>query len=815
MKVSNNALNFLLAQYRAIFKHAYIKGLAPAVMLTAALAAGQAQAAAITDSSNADLSGTTAVTIDGSSTPLTISGATGGTTINWSNPNVTITSGATSANYIKGSGGAVTITGTGSLTINTSDASNGLGVTGHTNGVNIGLQSIDIQKGTLSIDASGSGASVTANTINIGVSGSTSTTRDATLQLSGTTASQTATLGGDGAVINVYANGQLKATTDSGSIAIKGDALNLGAGALFISDAGSNSGATITIESKKLKADAGSVHVIYDDGKAFTEEFKGQTATLHGNLLVGTSGTLVLEPETTAEGEGIGTVTLAKGSNTVITGELKVNAGTLVVDSGAALNASAETAKLTLASGSGKFGTLQISSDSLKSFLNGGAKYADITSAGVVSTTLDKSGTKALFNLSGGRIELTDTNDVDLATTFYFSGGSKAGLINVDTSSGGTIAGQNITISKTLADDESGTNKLTSGSKLNIEAENLTLGSSTLDQSTTKDLGFASAQARHLTVASQDGTFTLVNTVNLAATRSVEQNGQTIIEADSGTIKGNMLVSGTLSVQGGSYEAADALDISGGTLSVVNTAVDGQNVDTRLDVKGNLTLQTTVENSKISVDGNNADASTILDISDATLSFNSGTKTANVEAVDGGVLVLKGDQLERLLLTPDSGKSGSTVTLSGGTIQVIDDLALDASKIQTADADSKLVFSGTGVANTLIVEDELTLNNVSSLSLGGASGSIRAGILNLNGSDDNTAASLTSGSYTALRSLTTNGNKGITVGDTATLDLGAIDTETLDDDTIEYSAQGGGSITADVEVNHAQGAFSRLPRCRW
>ena len=48
MKISNNALNFLLAQYRAIFKRAYVKGIASAVILTAGLAAGagQAQAAA-------------------------------------------------------------------------------------------------------------------------------------------------------------------------------------------------------------------------------------------------------------------------------------------------------------------------------------------------------------------------------------------------------------------------------------------------------------------------------------------------------------------------------------------------------------------------------------------------------------------------------------------------------------------------------------------------------------------------------------------------------------------------------------------------
>ena len=49
MKISNNALNFLLAQYRAIFKRAYVKGIASAVLLTAGLAAGQAQAAAVTE----------------------------------------------------------------------------------------------------------------------------------------------------------------------------------------------------------------------------------------------------------------------------------------------------------------------------------------------------------------------------------------------------------------------------------------------------------------------------------------------------------------------------------------------------------------------------------------------------------------------------------------------------------------------------------------------------------------------------------------------------------------------------------------------
>ena len=47
MKQTNNAIKFLMAQYRAIFKNAYFKGLTSAVLLTAGLAAGAAQAATV------------------------------------------------------------------------------------------------------------------------------------------------------------------------------------------------------------------------------------------------------------------------------------------------------------------------------------------------------------------------------------------------------------------------------------------------------------------------------------------------------------------------------------------------------------------------------------------------------------------------------------------------------------------------------------------------------------------------------------------------------------------------------------------------
>ena len=57
MKQTQNALKFLLAQYRAIFKHAYVKGLATAAIVTAGLTVGQAQATEVYHYTNSIVQG--------------------------------------------------------------------------------------------------------------------------------------------------------------------------------------------------------------------------------------------------------------------------------------------------------------------------------------------------------------------------------------------------------------------------------------------------------------------------------------------------------------------------------------------------------------------------------------------------------------------------------------------------------------------------------------------------------------------------------------------------------------------------------------
>ena len=111
MKISNNALNFLLAQYRAIFKRAYVKGIASAVLLTAGLAAGQAQAAAtlfttLDAINNAEDS--TEVAFDGTTNRLALKVDNTTNDTNILDKDLNIKLGGDNNQYIVGSGTATT-----------------------------------------------------------------------------------------------------------------------------------------------------------------------------------------------------------------------------------------------------------------------------------------------------------------------------------------------------------------------------------------------------------------------------------------------------------------------------------------------------------------------------------------------------------------------------------------------------------------------------------------------------------------------------------------------------------------------------------
>ena len=803
MKVSNNALNFLLAQYRAIFKRAYIKGLASAVLLTASLAVGQAQAAIDNIGAGTTLGASGSVTVTG----------TGGDKFNITGPvnetwdaKVTITGGDTSTNIIKANDGNVNLSGTGSLTISTSDVANGLGISGGTGSnpatTTVKIDSIDITKGKLAIvDGKSGSVYVAAGKITIGNS-ETAVDNDATLTLSNLK-NKGATLGHEKSEITVNGDGTLEVTASGTFTFIQGSKLDLNAGAFMLVKNVSSQTGTLEIKSDDFTIDTDAVHVISGDA-AITTKFTGTTGLVKGNLFVDNNGVFDISTK-----EGKGTVTLASGSNTVVSGSINVNDGSLIVNDGAILQASkaGATIKVNGVSASSTAGTLQISKDKLKAYLKGGDdnKYFEITAADGSVADAGTAGLSGAVVLSGGTLHLTD-DKVDLATDFHFSGhtAATAGLITIHTGAdNSTIVGKHLTLSTKLTKGDNSTAANTN-TKLVLEAETLTLGKE--GTTANEDFGFLSATAQNFEAA---GTLVLKNQVNLSA-----------VEGEAGTIKGSFTISGNkaFTIEHGSYtNDGGTITVSGGTLAIKNSEVEdtGKYVNTIWKVSGKLDLQA-ADNSTLEINGGNADdhgAKTVLDITGLGENFKvtggTANKTVAVNILNGGTLRATGDQLTELLHAPTgSSVSGAKVLLDGGFIKIEGDATLASDKLKSGAASSAhtITFQNDG---TLEVENTLTINNVTSLNIG-PDGKIVAGILNLNGADADTAATLLSGNYVALNSLTSTSGSDIDVGDTAKVSLGSIDKVFKADGTTvdHYVSTGVGSLNTDLKISKAKGSVT-------
>ena len=253
VKVSNNALNFLLAQYRAIFKRAYIKGLASAVLLTAGLAASStaSYAAALTDASKLAESGTITINTGGTNDSVTIHSNSAAISNAWQ-ADLVVASGELSANYIKASGSnAVKLGGadsSGSLVIDLDESiktgldSKGLSITGNAETkaaeLTIDIKSIDVTRGALKMATGASGSvTVAADTIAVGDSAAkdvTAGTHNGNLVIESTTATYTATLGDASSNITVYSDGLLSLKGSGGDAIVQGKSLTVKNGGLLL-----------------------------------------------------------------------------------------------------------------------------------------------------------------------------------------------------------------------------------------------------------------------------------------------------------------------------------------------------------------------------------------------------------------------------------------------------------------------------------------------------------------------------------------------------------------------------------------------------
>ncbi len=764
MKQTSSALTFLLAQYRAIFKHAYIKGLAPAVLLTAGLAAaGSAQANSkdLTDPTNLPGSGET-ITITGNSnnpgsdeyTNLRISS---GSTPSWDGELI-ITSGeavpAPSGNFITANdANNTTLTGKGKLTINISDetkySSYGVKIAGNTQTtgsgtVTIDLAAIDVQNGSLIIAdeaTTGNSGTVAVKADNITV-GSDTDELTAFLTListkdKGVTLGRDATDGQTASKITVNNGGKLLMQgSGSSGATILGEALTLKAGAVMLTDTGANN----KVQTDDFTIGSGSFKVI-SGSNTVSETFLGKTGTVQGNVLVGNSGTWVIGQGKDASSQAIGTaVTFESGANIQLSGTLTVSGGKLTVADGANLVALAEkgtgeegTIKVTASSDPSSSGTLVIGVDTLQDFLSSGNEYTAIVDDNgkyKLDTEADPPVTSkqgALLVSGGGILKLQSDKQFDLADTktFDISGGTaaSAGKIVI---SGSTIVADDVLVSKKIGNLASGTHNVL------LEVNNLTLGD---DSSSTvvSDFGFSGATTHNLTLLTKGDTFTLQNDVTLhATTRDVMLDDQEIEAAADGNITGNLTVSGsTLKVDAGHYTTNYDLKLADGNLTVTSTAgtkTGGSSyytggIASSLTIKGDFALTKNTTAPEIEVTGTSG-ADAVLDLRQARSvdwgKSSSGTITlsgavADISATEKagqGILYLKGDQLEDYF---DSGSSSAKMEIkSGGLLSVertTTSLEYDVSKFASGTAGSptanKINFAGAGTFET---DTALTLN---------------------------------------------------------------------------------------------------------
>ena len=702
MKQTNNAIKFLMAQYRAIFKNAYFKGMASAVLLTAGLAvAGGAQAADY-DQDDFNTIGNEGVEWAAADTIQITDGVAGGSIENNNAFNITITSTGNKIDASSATNVPVTVNAlSGSITLaDSADGADFLIKATDGSGATFNIKSFTVgDSGALTI--SGSSATGVA-TLNAG-----------TITLAGGTSSSIKFSSSAAAAAVLQGHLTSTATVGDGGDTTKLTTLDFSQGSGTLKTYGTDVNANITVATTK--------EAVLD-----LSVTAPATETAENQLLKITGGKIDLQGHDTTSGAKftIAHGTLEIGDNVVLTNSTEsTKAGQLIV-SGAAATDNA---------------TLRISSEKLKSFLAADGQSPDKTGAVTVNS---------------GSIYLTDSTKsaVDLADGFTFatSAVETGGSIALTTTADSIIAGDKLAVSKKLTGD---------ASKATIEATTLTLGSETFNSATDDAFGFASATTQSLNlVQSGSGAFVLKDAINLkAATQEVDNIYTPNVSGDKITIAGqggniaktDLKLNGgskALTIAAGHYTGNVDVEISSGSLSVGLGATNAESqgvkgVDASLTFAAGttLTLDNKTNTNTITVQGNGdatwdgvteqRTATSTLDLRQANIVFasdgvtNPGSsyqKLTTFNINEGGELLVTEDQMNYLLnnihdARDTSAISGAAIVLSGsatgdGAVIVDGDLevAVDTLKSGTGTTNDTIYFNGGGIlqADSLTITDD-------------------------------------------------------------------------------------------------------------
>ena len=616
MKQTNNAIKFLMAQYRAIFKNANLKMILAAAAAAGALSAGAANAAVDTALESADewnaalTAGNGTITITGKDTDkgaagkfqnITLAGSTGsGTSLELGkNQQLVVGDSLASGNTISAGtakGDKLKITGEGTLKIaGTSKGDKntyGLTLDGASGSVFVQVDKVEVQSDLFIKTGADNDASAVllANSIVVGDGKFTAGAADkveglAYISLGDAAGSGDATIDAREITINKDGKITLAAINDQGSgndTDLDGELLNVNGGILSFGSTAGGDDASASVNVGKININNGGILSV-------AKNVRGSLNPADG-------------------GEGI--VNVNDGAHVVIGGTLGLYAGTMRVSEGATLAASDAEGMLYVGDAGHKgddIAVVELSSKKLASFLTGkvgtaALKYKDESKIFDTDATNDlaNAATGKVNLQNGGTIKLTDSANVDVAQFTFNATQATAGQIFAE---GGILAGQNLTVSKALAN----------ASGIEVAAKNLTLGSADFDGSTA--LGAGNFWAENVTFVKNKGgeDFSFKDSLYLenagagSITGHVDiDGGKIVIESGKYTANGNVILTDSGSgTESALYvkNAASALKVNGlfettatnGTAIIEDGVLDLRNASA-LDVKaGTIELQDVAE----------------------------------------------------------------------------------------------------------------------------------------------------------------------------------------------------------------------------
>ena len=673
MKQTNNAIKFLMAQYRAVFKSAYVSGITTAVALTSFLAAAQANAANALDAAGWEdaLKASDTLVINGETstdpakgeyTSLNITSAEDKPLTLSDKQKLSLVGNKVTGAKLSATGQdkTLSLTGEGALEV---DAENGLTIEATASGsnANVDLGTVNIKKGTVTLKASDAKATVNlaANSIVIGNGESGD---GATVVLSGT---GTNVLGGTSSSIVVKGNGKIE-TQDSGN----------------------------SIQGSSLVAEKGSKFTF-----GGTTDYKVQGSTFTSSTIdVAAGGTLNVDLAEIGTGKpGQMTITGAEKETSKVNvgGTLNIKTGVVNIDKHVELksNASGKDDKIVIGDGqnTSKFdkAVFKIGKDTLLGYLD---------SKGT--------GNKGSVDLkSGGVLYITDEVNLKDLT---FASTTTDGAISQGQNTGGALGGSNIVI----------TEAANSANNVAIKADKITFGVKAEDkdkaQATDFETGVGHLEAKNVEIAGKS--HTLQDTLILRNVAVADDKAT----AGEGKISGNLILgksaanAGNLEVDGGKF------NYTSGDMTLTSGSIVVKNTDSGKGAVSNLTFD---KDTKIIVTGSTATAftakatgkSSVLDISKAKLEASGSDSHQTVfSAEDEGRLVISNEQVKAVAeaktnpLQSVQFKAGEKGTLAFSDAVTLEIVTGKNNPISVAD----IAASGTGttIGGTLEANSGLTIN---------------------------------------------------------------------------------------------------------